>query len=94
MKTQVYSWRLSRELKSELERAARLRRTSLSGVLEQAARAWLAQNSAELAEDAETQRKLHAAAARYIGCIAGDNPYRSERAKELVQMKVRRKYGR
>jgi len=60
MKTHVYSWRLSAELKSELERAARLRRKPLSAVLEQAARDWLAQNSAELADDEETQRQLHA----------------------------------
>ena len=56
MKTHVYSWRLSGELKSQLERAAR---------------AWLAQNSAELAEDGDAQRRLHAAAERCFGTIAG-----------------------
>jgi hypothetical protein len=71
MKTHVYSWRLSGSLKSELERAARLRRAPLSAVLEKAARAWLSQNAAELADDQETQRKLHAAAERYSGTIAG-----------------------
>jgi len=94
MKTHVYSWRLSSDLKNELERAARLRRASLSTVLEQAARAWLAQNSTEVAEDEETQRKLHAAAERYIGCLAGDNPRRSEMVREIVREKLRRKYGR
>jgi predicted transcriptional regulator len=94
MKSHVYSWRLSGELKSKLERAARLRRAPVSALLEQAARAWLTQNAAELGDDEETQRKLHAAAERYIGCIAGDNPHRSEKAKELVREKLRRKYGR
>ena len=95
MKTQVYSWRVSAALKSELERAARLRRTSLSGVLEQAARAWLAQNSAELAEDAETQRKLHAAIEPYIGCVKGlGGPYTAERVREAVRRGVRERYGR
>jgi predicted transcriptional regulator len=94
MKTHVYSWRLSANLKNELERAARLRRAPLSTVLEQAARAWLAQNSAEVAEDEEIQRKLHAAAERYIGCLAGDNPRRSEMVRETVRKKLRQKYGR
>jgi len=94
MKTHVYSWRLSGELKSELERAARLRRKPLSAVLEQAARDWLAQNSSELADDRETQRRLHAAAEPFIGCLAGNNPRRSEMVRELVREKLRRKYGR
>ena len=94
MKTHVYSWRLSGELKSELERAARLRRRPLSAVLEQAARDWLAQNSSELADDQETQRRLHAAAEPFIGCLAGNNPRRSEMVRELVREKLRRKYGR
>ena len=34
MKTEVYSWRLSGELKSDLEREARLRRVPVSLVLE------------------------------------------------------------
>jgi metal-responsive CopG/Arc/MetJ family transcriptional regulator len=94
MKTHVYSWRLTSDLKSELERAARLRRAPLSAVLEQAARAWLAQNSAEVTNDEETQRQLHAAAEPYIGCIAGDNPRRSEMVREIVREKLQRKYGR
>jgi hypothetical protein len=94
MKTHVYSWRLTRELKSALERAARLRRAPLSAVLEQAARAWLTQNAAELGDDEETQRKLHAAAESYIGCLEGDNPGRSKKVRELVREKLRRKYGR
>ena len=94
MKTHVYSWRLSGELKSELERAARLRRAPLSAVLEQAARAWLAQNSAELAEDDETQRKLHAAAERCFGTITGLGPYHADRVRETVRRRLQEKYGR
>lgn len=94
MKTHVYSWRLTGELKSQLERAARLRRAPLSAVLEQAARAWLAQNSAELAEDDEAQRKLHAAAERCFGTIAGFGPYHAERVRETVRRRLQEKYGR
>src|SRR5689334_7699129 len=94
MKTHVYSWRLSGELKSELERAARLRRAPLSTVLEQAARAWLAQNSAQLAEDELTQRKLHAAAERCFGTITGLGPYHAGRVREKVRRRLQEKYGR
>jgi predicted transcriptional regulator len=94
MKTHVYSWRLSGDLKNELERAARLRRAPLSKVLEQAARAWLAQNAAELAEDEETQQKLHAAAERCFGAITGLGPYHAERVRETVRKQLRERYGR
>ena len=94
MRTHVYSWRLSGNLKSELERAARLRRASLSAVLEQAARTWLAQNAAELADDEQTQRKLHAAAERCFGTIAGLGPYHAEWVRETVRRRLREKYAR
>ena len=38
MKSRVYSWRLSEDLKSDLEREARERKLSVSSLLEQAAR--------------------------------------------------------
>lgn len=95
MKTHVYSWRLSGELKRELERAARLHRASLSAVLEQAARAWLKQNAAELGNDAETQRKLHAAAEPYIGSIRGlGGPFTADRVHKAVRRRLQEKYGR
>jgi 4-aminobutyrate aminotransferase-like enzyme len=94
MKTHVYSWRLSGELKHELERAARLRRASLAAVLEQAARAWLKQNAAEFGDDAETQRKLHAAAEPYIGSIRGlGGPITADRVRKAVRRRLQGKYG-
>lgn len=94
MKTHVYSWRLSSELKRELERAARLRRASLSAVLEEAARAWLKQNATELGDDAETQRKLHAAAERCFGTMNSLGPYDAERVRQTVRQRVQERYGR
>src|SRR6266851_2146287 len=41
MKTEVYSWRLAGELKSDLERQARLRRVPVSSILDTAVREWL-----------------------------------------------------
>ena len=93
MKTQVYSWRMSRELKSDLERAARLRNLRLVSVLEQAAREWLAKNAQDVESDEEQQR-LHAAAARCIGTINGRNPRRAETASQSIKKSLRRRYGR
>lgn len=94
MKTEVYSWRLSGELKSDLERQARLRKVSVSCVLEQAARAWLKENGSELENDEEIQRKLHAAAERCFGTIAGHGPYDAERVRKTVRSRLREKYAR
>jgi hypothetical protein len=85
---------LSDNLKSELERAARLRGVPLSAVLEQAARARLSQNAGEPVEDEESQRKLHAAAERYIGTIEGLGPYDAQRVRETVPPAPAGKYGR
>jgi hypothetical protein len=94
MRTRVYRWRLSDNLKSELERAARLRGVPLSVVLEQAARVWLSQNAADPLEDEECQRELHAAAERYIGTIEGLGPYDAQRVRETVRRRLREKYAR
>jgi len=91
MKTEVYSWRLSTSLKMELEHEARRRKTTVSKVLDQAAREWLDQNGAD---DDEEQRRLHAAVARTFGTISGGDPYRSENVRETVRARLRKKYGR
>ncbi len=41
-KTEVYSWRLSTELKTQLEAAARDEKTSVGAILERVVREWLA----------------------------------------------------
>lgn len=92
MKTEVYSWRVSPELKAGLEHEARRRKVSLSAALDEAAREWLAKGSSE---DEETeQKRLHAAAARCIGSLDGGNPRRSENVRQAVREILRRKYGR
>jgi hypothetical protein len=93
MKTQVYSWRLSAELKADLEREARARKMRISSILDLAVREWLAKSAAHIAND-EMQKKLHAAVAPFIGAIRGGNPRRSEMASQLVRKELRRKYGR
>ncbi|MBZ5601748.1 MAG: hypothetical protein LAO79_05530 [Acidobacteriia bacterium] len=92
MKTEVYSWRVSAELKSGLAREARRRKLSLSAVLDQAAREWL--KTAEPADEEQEQRRIREAASKYIGALAGDDPRRAENASRIVREKLRRRYGR
>ncbi len=93
MKTEVYSWRLSHYLKSDLEREARLRRLSLSAILDLAVGEWLKRNSGELSGD-EAQRKLHASAARCLGAIAGRNPRRAETARKAIRKRLHKRNAR
>ena len=93
MKTEVYSWRLSRGLKSDLERAARARKVRVSTLLDMAAREWLAKNAVDIADD-EEQKRLHAAVAPFLGALRGRNPRRSETVSQEVKKILRRHYGR
>lgn len=93
MKTEVYSWRVSSELKSDLEREARLRKVSLSTLLDNAARDWLKKSGAA-DSDNEEQHRLHALAESCLGALAGGNPRRSETARKLVRERLSRRYAR
>ena len=93
MKTEVYSWRLSRGLKTEMERAARARKLRVSALLENVMREWLAKNAQDVADD-EEQRRLHSAAAKCIGSIRGSNPYRSQNVSKIARERLHQKYGR
>jgi len=87
----VYSWRVSTELKTGLEREARRRKMSLSAVLDLAAREWLNQRATD-SEDA--QRQLQEAAAACIGAFSGADTHRAEHARQAVRQRLRRRYGR
>ena len=76
MKTEVYSWRVSPDLKMGLEREARRRKMPVSAVLDLAAREWL-QNRGIKGDDEETQRQLHRAASKCLGAFAGGDPGRN-----------------
>jgi len=93
MRTEVYSWRLSGELKSDLEREARLRKVPVSAVLETAVRDWLKKGDADVPED-EAQRRLHTAAAGCFGVFASGNSRRAETAREVLRKRLRRRNGR
>jgi hypothetical protein len=93
MGTEVYSWRLSSELKSDLEREARLRKTSVSAVLNLAVRDWLKQ-SASLVEEDEEQRRIHEAASDCLGAFAGRDARRAETAGQSIRQRLSRRHAR
>jgi hypothetical protein len=93
MKTEVYSWRLSGDLKSDLEREARFRKVSVSSVLESAARDWLKKGQTDAPED-EAQRRLHTAAAGCFGVLASGNSRRAETARDVLRKHLRQRHGR
>jgi hypothetical protein len=93
MKAEVYSWRVSTDLKATLEREARRRKLSVSAVLEQAAREWLKHSSIGI-EDEEEQQRLHQAASKYLGAFAGGDAHRAENVRESVRQRLRRKHER
>ena len=93
MKTEVYSWRVSSDIKTSLEREARRRKISMSAALDAAAREWL-QKSGMANEGDEGQLRLHKAASRFLGALAGEDGRRSETVSQSVRQRLRRRYGR
>ena len=93
MKTEVYSWRVSTELKTVLEREARRRKISLAKALDLAAAEWLQKGGTDRDDDTE-QKRLHQAASKAIGTIAGGDPRRAENASQIVRRLIRERHGR
>lgn len=93
MKTEVYSWRVSSDVKTSLEREARRRKISMSAALDAAAREWL-QKSATANEGDEEQRRLQKAASKWLGALASGDAQRSETASQAVRDRLQQQYGR
>lgn len=93
MKTEVYSWRVSSDIKTGLEREARRRKISVSAALDLAAREWLLKTSMAN-EDDEGQYRLKKTASRWLGALASGDVQRSEKASQTVRQRLRRGYGR
>jgi len=84
MATEVYSWRVSSELKLRLEQEARDRKTSVASVLDTAAREWLVR-STPAESDQEAQRRLHDQARKHFGTLTiGDGPYTNVKVGEVI----------
>ncbi|GMR24572.1 MAG: hypothetical protein BMS9Abin37_3132 [Acidobacteriota bacterium] len=93
-KTEVYSWRLSEELKGELEEAAKQERQSVSGLLERIVDEWLHTFRVGRNGNEEEQKRLHRAAARSFGKIAGGDPARSEKVRQAVTKRLTERRAR
>jgi hypothetical protein len=93
MKTEVYSWRVSTEIKTGMEQEARRRDISLSAALDLAAKDWLAKAGAAN-DPAEEQLRLHRAASECFGVLSSGDARRSEKARQAVQQRLRRRHGR
>ena len=89
LKTEVYSWRVSPEMKSALEEAARQDHQKLSTLLERIVKDWLKEYRAGRGDDdREEQKLLHKGAARALGKIRGGDPHRSERARHALRARI------
>jgi len=93
MESEVYSWRVSSDLKTSLEREAWRRKISMAAALDAAAREWL-RNSGAANEGDEEHRRLQKSALKWIGKLASGDGRRSETAAQSVRGRLRRRYGR
>ena len=87
-KTDVYSWRLSPDLKAELEEAARETSRNLATLLEEIAEDWLAHHRARAGTEDDEQRSVRAAAMKTVGAIHGGDPHRAESARETLRARL------
>jgi hypothetical protein len=92
-RSEVYSWRVATELKAALEHEARRERASVGGLLERIALEWLSTRRAGTDGD-EAQARLHAAAAKTFGSLAGGDPHRSTAVRAAVRRRLAARRGR
>lgn len=92
MKTEVYSWRVSADRKTELESEARRQGTSLAQLLEQITASWLEKRRAGRNGDEAEQAALRKRVMATVGKIRGCDPTRSQRTSQLVKEIIRKKH--
>ena len=93
-KTEVYTWRVSAAMKASLEEAARTKKQSVAQVLDEIVSERLRSAAQENAAEIGNQRRLHARAARYLGCMTGRVARRGARTRELVRARLKRRHAR
>jgi hypothetical protein len=94
MKGEFYSWRLSRDLKDDLEDAARREGVSLARLLERISRDWLKARASAAEDDEAEQERLRAVAMQFVGTIRGGDPDRSARVSQRVRERLASKRAR
>lgn len=90
-KTEVYSWRISRPLKSALEEAARAEQVSVAELLDRVTGEWLAERTARAGSSDAGQARLQAAAMRFAGSLHGGDPDRAAHVSALLRAKLTRR---
>jgi hypothetical protein len=86
MKTEVYSWRVSPDVKAKLAAEAQRRKISLSALLDDITGQWLRKHRKRIEDDEAEQARLHAAVEKVIGTVAiGLGPYTNDRVRESFQ---------
>ena len=88
-KSEVYNWRVDRELKQRLEAAAHAEGISIAGVLDRAARDWLIRRAAVVGEE-KRQAELHALALSLVGKYESDDHYSKEKLRARVLARRKR----
>lgn len=90
-KSEVYTWRVSPEIKATLEEAARSTNRSVAQLLDEIVTEHLSSGDRAGESELEQQRRLHSRAARLLGSISGGVPRRSERTRELVRARLKQR---
>ena len=90
-KTEVYTWRVSSSMKANLEEAARNKKRSVAQLLEEIVSEGLSATEKQNEAEVNNQRRLHARAARFLGCMTGGVARRSERTRELVRARLKQR---
>ena len=89
-KSEVYSWRVSPDLKMKLEVAARDENLSVGSLLERIAREWLGEHRWN--DEEEQQRRLRERVMRTVGTASiGLGPYTNERVRQVITENLERK---
>ena len=80
-------------MKASLEEAARSRKRSVAQILDEIVSEGLGAAEQEDEAEIDIQRRLHARAARFLGCMTGRVARRSERTRELVHARLKRRHA-
>lgn len=81
-------------MKASLEETARSTNRSVARLLDEIVAERL-DPTGQLGEaDMDTQRRLHARVAPFLGCLTGGDARRSERTRELVRARLTRRHRR
>ena len=95
IKSEVYSWRVSPQMKRALQETARREKQSVSALLERIVNEAFRNGMRGRGEDeAILQKRLHAAGMSAIGKLRTGRSDRSKRVRELVRRGLWQQHGR